>query len=250
MELALIGEKLGHSFSAIIHNYVFKKFNISANYKLIETNDLAEFIKYAKANLLGFNITIPYKEKILPYIDYLSPEAKKLNNVNTIKIINNKLYGYNTDYIGFLEMLKHYNIDPLNKDIYILGSGGASKTIYNSLLDLANNIKMVSRTLHDDKTISYQDLEKINNIDLIINATPVGMYPNIFNMPLKEEIIKRSKDVLDLIYNPKQTEFLKVKNSFNNGLLMLIIQALEADKIWFNIDYDIKLIKEVGGLFE
>ena len=245
----LIGAKLGHSYSALIHNYVFKKYNLPATYSLLEVADLAEFVNYAKNNLAGFNVTIPYKEKIMPYLDYISLEAKTLANVNTVKIIDGKLYGYNTDYIGFLEMLKYYQIEVKDKDIYILGSGGAAKTCFKALAPAAHKIKMVSRSKHDENTISYEDLANAN-LDLVVNATPVGMYPNVDACPLSKELLEHAKEVVDLIYNPRQTKFLATKNSKHNGLVMLIIQALAADKIWLDINYDTDLIKEVGETFE
>lgn len=246
---ALIGAKLGHSYSAKIHNYVFNKLNIKASYELIETLDLDDFIKYAKANLKGFNITIPYKEQILPYLDYIDDEAKKLANVNTVKIIDNKLYGYNTDLLGFIGMLDYYKVDYENKNCYILGSGGAAKTCYYALSKKAKNVCLVSRGKTGNNIISYDDLNE-QDIDLIVNATPVGMYPNVKMCPVGLSILNKTKEVVDLIYNPKQTEFLKAKNSCNNGLIMLILQALYADKIWEDIDIKAELIKEVGDLFE
>lgn len=246
---ALIGAKLGHSYSAKIHNYVFNKLNIKASYELIETLDLDDFIKYAKANLKGFNITIPYKEQILPYLDYIDDEAKKLANVNTVKIIDNKLYGYNTDLLGFIGMLDYYKVDYENKNCYILGSGGAAKTCYYALSKKAKNVYLVSRSKTGNNIISYDDLNE-QDIDLIVNATPVGMYPNVKMCPVGLSILNKTEEVVDLIYNPKQTEFLKAKNSYNNGLIMLILQALYADKIWEDIDIKAELIKEVGDLFE
>ncbi len=245
---ALIGKKLSHSYSAIIHNYIFKKLGIDASYNLIETDNLDEFIKYAKANLSGFNITIPYKEEILKYVDILDDKAKILKNVNTIKIVDNKLYGYNTDYDGFLGMLDYYDINYLNKSCYILGSGGAAKTCLNALSNKAKEVYMVSRSNRKDDIIGYDDLFN-KDIDILVNATPVGMYPNILDIPVSKDIILKSKDMVDLIYNPKQTEFLKVKNSNNNGLIMLILQALKADEIWLDIKVD-NLVEEVGELFE
>lgn len=246
---ALIGAKLGHSYSKIIHNYVFNKFNLKANYELIETTDLAGFVLYAKSNLKGFNVTIPYKEKILPYLDEISEEAKILKNVNTVKNIDGKLYGYNTDYAGFLGMLNYYNIDYSNKDCYILGSGGAAKTCFNALKDKAKMVKLVSRSKTSENIIGYDDLIDVN-IDLLINATPVGMYPDINSCPVNDLILNKTKEVVDLIYNPKETKFLKAKNSKHDGLIMLIIQALEADKIWENIEISKELIKEVGDFCE
>lgn len=249
LKYCLIGKKLGHSFSNKIHNFVFKELGIVASYELVEVDDLTSFIKEAKTKYQGFNVTIPYKEEILPYLDYISDEAKALKNVNTVKIINNKLYGYNTDSYGFREMLNQYNIDYNNKECYILGSGGAAKTCYYSLLDKAKAVHLVSRNKKSEKIISYADLNK-RNIDLLVNATPVGMYPNILDCPVNEEVLNNTKEVVDLIYNPRQTSFLKKKNSYNNGFTMLILQAIKADEIWLDCKIDQSLITKVGDLFE
>lgn len=245
---ALIGAHLGHSYSATIHNYIFKKLGIESSYKLIETLDLASFVDYAKANLAGFNVTIPYKEKIVPYLDEIALEAKSLGNVNTVKVINGNLYGYNTDYFGFLEMLKKYHINFKDKSCFVLGSGGAAKTCFNVLASMAKEVSYVSRTKKGEHFISYNDLAN-KEIDLLVNATPVGMYPNINECPVSDEVLNKAKEVVDLIYNPRQTLFLRAKNSYNNGLLMLILQALKAEEIWEGIKPDDNLIKEVGELF-
>ncbi len=232
---ALIGKSLKHSLSKVIHESFYKEFNILASYDLVELKEeeLEAFVNELRKGLYqGINITMPYKKSLIKYLDWISPSAKKINSINTIKVIGSKLYGYNTDYDGFIYMLKEYEINPLNKSCYILGTGGVSNTIYEALKELgAKSIKFVSRNKRDEKTIGYHALAK-ESLDLVVNATPCGTYPNINDNPLDVALIKNIAEVVDLIYNPKITSLLREAKSQNNGLPMLLYQAYLAEEIW------------------
>ena len=229
----LLGKTLGHSVSNIIHNYVFEKMLIDAKYELIECEieKLEYYIEALKEGKFhGFNVTIPYKKEIMKYLDYIDDKAKSIGSVNTIYLNHGKVYGTNTDYDGFLGTLNLYNIDVKDKDCYVLGTGGASLAVSKVLTDLLGNVIFVSRTPKLGN-ISYDQL-KDRNIDVLINTTPVGMYPNIDDMPVDVDIISRCDVVIDIIANPKQTKLLQCANSRINGLYMLILQALKAEEIW------------------
>lgn len=232
----LLGYPLSHSYSPLIHNRLFEILNADYEYSLIECqeNELKDKIDLLKKGIYsGFNVTIPYKKKIIEYLDDISPEAKKIGAVNTIAYINGRVVGFNTDYYGFKEEVKYYNIDVTNKDCYILGTGGASLAINKALLDLGGNTYFVSRNKVEDNIISYQELAN-RDIYLLVNTTPVGMYPNINNSPLSIDIVNKSKYVMDIIFNPSITKLLSDAKSEMNGLYMLVYQALKAEEIWQN----------------
>ena len=239
----LLGEKLSHSYSPIIHNYVFEKLNIDASYELIEcsVDDLSKYIDLIKSGVYsGYNVTIPYKKSIMKYLDVIDDKALSIGSVNTVYVKDGKVVGTNTDYDGFLKTLEYYNVDVNNKNCFVLGTGGASLAIKSVLKDLGGNVTFVSRSPKDD-IISYDDL-KDKNIDVLVNTTPVGMYPNVNGCPVDVEVINNSKVVIDIIFNPKITKLLEYANSEINGLYMLVLQAFKAEEIWQDkvIDLDLK----------
>ena len=255
MKYGLIGEKLSHSYSKIIHEALYKKLGIDASYDLIECKkeELEDVLNKLKNNeYQGYNVTIPYKIDVFDVADNLSTETIKIGSTNTVLAKNGELYGYNTDYYGFIDMVNHYNIDFKNKNVYILGTGGASLAIKAATIDLGGKYKFVTRKIdysvaHDDK-ITYEDLENIEDIDIIVNTTPVGMYPNIGVSPIKKEIAKRAKVVIDIIFNPRKTQLLIDANSNYDGLYMLVSQAVKSDEIWQNKKFDINMdefVKEI-----
>lgn len=249
---ALIGYPLSHSYSPFIHKEIFKSRRVDATYELLEISEdrLEEIVGYLRQGIYkGFNVTIPYKIKIIPYLDEISPEAMAIGSVNTITIKNGKVIGYNTDYYGFIEQLKHFNIDVRNKDVFVLGTGGASLSVSKALKDLGGIVSRVSRNPGED-TISYNDLNDRVKDSIIVNTTPVGMYPHVDQSPLSYEVAKQANTIVDIIFNPKITKLMSYnKNSFN-GLPMLVFQAAKAQEIWFgdnkNIDYN-KILEDVRG---
>ena len=231
----LIGKKLGHSFSREFFNEKFKQLNLKnhyyENYELENLLGLKELIK--KNNLNGINVTIPFKEKILKYLDIIDNAAKQIGSVNTIKIKNQKLIGYNTDASGFeqsiIKLIKN------RKSALILGSGGSSKAVQYALKKNNINFTIISRK--NEKNYNKLVKEDIINNLIIINTTPLGMYPNIETCPeIPYEYLSHKHLVYDLVYNPKKTLFLKKAENQNcnitNGFEMLKNQANEAWKIW------------------
>lgn len=237
----LIGKHLSHSFSK---QYFESKFNkekiLNSSYDLFELNSISKFpylIKKLGDDFGGLNITIPYKKKIIQYLDGLDPIAQKTGAVNVIKKENDNLIGYNSDYFGFKYSLE-YLLNNANESALILGTGGASDTVSVVLSDLNIDFQFVSINKGDNK-LTYQDLDKniITSHHLIINTTPLGMFPNIETKPdLPYQFLTNQHYLFDLVYNPSETAFLKEGKKQNskiqNGLEMLIQQAEKAWKIW------------------
>lgn len=254
----LIGKRLIHSFSGVIHHLILKKIGKNGEYNLfeVEEKNLNRSVEALKIlGCRGANVTIPYKVGIIKYMDEISEEAENIGAVNTIEFTRNKLTGHNTDYYGFGLTLKRYDIDVLNKDVILLGTGGASKAVASYILDKgAKSIIYVSRNPHklcSDKfeIISYEELHKIKGGDIIINCTPCGMYPNVDNCPVDEGIISKFNTAVDLIYNPQNTLFLKLGNKLGlntvNGLYMLVAQAVASQQIWQKREIPLKIVDEI-----
>lgn len=251
MKYALIGEKLSHSLSKVLHNEFFKIINENSTYDLIEINkdnfDF-EFKKVLSMGYDGINVTIPYKFDVMDYLDKIDISAKEIGAVNTISFENGIKKGYNTDFYGLLSTYKKFGVEIKNKDVVILGTGGASKAVEKSVEHLgAKSITYVSRGA--SKKLNYKVIDYTEKIsgDVLINATPVGMYPKVSDMP-KIDILPFN-DVLDLIYNPYETLLLKnakkLKKNSVNGLYMLVAQGICSQKIWHNKEYDNKIIDEI-----
>jgi len=231
----LIGKTLVHSFS---EGYFNKKFHTEdvndAEYKNFELNNISEFTDLiSKMKLSGLNVTIPYKESVIPFLDELTPQAKEIGAVNTIQFKDNKLIGHNTDTIGFSQ-----SINPLlneRKNALILGNGGASKAVQYALKTLNIKYKIVSRK----SSFDYSDIsiKSIGYYDIIINTTPLGTYPKTADFPqIPYKQLNENHLLFDLIYNPIESTFLrfgKTRNcSIKNGLEMLEIQAESSWNIW------------------
>lgn len=236
----LIGKNIAYSFS---RNYFSNKFeleNISAVYKNFDLDQIAEFPKVISENpeVKGLNVTIPFKETIIPFLDHLDPIAKEIGAVNTIKIEKSqKLTGYNTDYFGFLESLKPH-LEPQHTHALILGKGGASKAIAYGLKELNIKFKFVSRSpLAED--LSYTELNKshFDQYKLIINCTPLGTHPQTEEFPpIPTSHFTLDHLLFDLIYNPPITQLMNLAIQNNakvlNGQKMLELQAEKAWEIW------------------
>ncbi|NMA64882.1 MAG: shikimate dehydrogenase [Clostridiaceae bacterium] len=255
---ALIGEKLSHSISPKIHNIIFDKLGISSAYDLVELplDEIPDILGSLKAKgYSGLNVTIPYKTEIMKYLDEISYEALKIGAINTIKF-QPKFKGYNTDYSGFKMSLEYYGIEVKGKKSAVLGSGGSSRAVATCLLDNdAQSVVIVSRDANMAK-MKYPEHETANikdfnadGYDIVINCTPVGMYPKIDFSPLKKEQLKGAGFVMDLIYNPKTTMLLKYAEELDipcaNGLYMLIAQAICAQEIWQGIKIDNEILNEI-----
>ncbi len=254
MKQGLVGQTLSHSYSKIIHNIFYKITNKVGNYNLYEIKkpeQLEGFFNECKINgVNNINVTIPYKKDVMKYMDHISESAMKIDAINTIDIKDNKLYGYNTDYYGFIKTLEKEDIIVKDTKWVILGSGGASKSVIVALKDLGvTYIKIVSRTKKGKEYIDYTKLSDLKGYDGLVNTTPVGMFPNMNKCVVSEKIIKKFKYAIELIYNPKMTLFLKIakknKLKYANGMYMLVAQAIKAQEIWNNEKYNLDIIDEI-----
>ncbi|MFT5581539.1 MAG: shikimate dehydrogenase [Lentimonas sp.] len=235
----LIGKSLSHSFSKKFFEKKFLLEKIEAEYLNFELQDIKECKDlFKKPNLAGLNVTIPYKQEIIPFLDELSTEAKTINAVNTISLKDGKLIGYNTDAFGFQQSIKPF-LTFKHERAMILGSGGASLAIEYVLKNLGIDIIRISRNPKGEKQFSYSQINNhmMNACKLIVNCTPVGTFPNIDEVvDLPYEFFTDEHLAVDLIYNPEKTQFLKKAEqngaSILNGESMLKNQALEAYRIW------------------
>lgn len=263
LRYAVIGEKLSHSISPQLHEAFFEKLNIDASYQRIEVpkTELSCVLDRLKnEGYKGINVTIPYKTEIMAYLNTVSDIAARIGAVNTVKI-GDFYEGYNTDYFGFGRALEYYGFDCKNKVCAVLGSGGASKAVAAYLEDEgASKITIVSR---DPQAASLKfpkfECTEISNFraagyDLIVNATPVGMYPEVDFSPLCKEQLRGASFVMDLIYNPAETLLLKYADELSipyaNGLYMLVAQAVCSEEIWQGVTYEQDIINEIYERFK
>lgn len=247
----LIGFPLKHSFSAGFFTDKFRKENIDAEYLNFEIEDILDIRRVILFNqrLKGLNVTIPYKEKIIPFLNKISAEAEKIGAVNVIKVIRKpgdmyfyELTGYNTDYIGFKDSLTPLLKPGVNYKALILGTGGASKAVSQALTDIDIEWSYVSRSKSKNnkgRVISYSELsqEIMHTHNIIINASPVGTFPEIESCPdIPYNHLTPEHILYDLVYNPEETMFLRKGKekgaTTKNGLEMLELQALAAWEIW------------------
>ena len=234
MQYGLIGEKLGHSWSKIIH----EAFGLySYDLKELDLCELGPFLE--SKDFKGLNVTIPYKRAVIPYLDSVDEAARAIGAVNTIVNRDGRLEGHNTDVTGFRFMLAGRGIDPSGKKVLILGTGGASAAVKAGLLmDGAGEIVFVSRKRGQkadasDLTVTYEEACRDHtDADIIVNATPVGMYPKTDASPIDLEPFKKCRAVCDIIYNPQVTRLAAQAESLGmtavTGLDMLVQQAVDA----------------------
>jgi len=240
----LIGCPLGHSFSRDFFTDKFKNEGINAtylNFEIPEIHDVMEVLD-AHPTLKGFNVTIPYKEKILPFLDEISKEARQIGAVNVVKVIRKggrpHLYGYNSDEKGFRDSIQPL-LQPYHKKALILGTGGASKAVHYALAQkLGLECVSVSR-FQRPGTVTYDqiDADAVHEYNVIVNCTPVGMFPNVDSCPhLPYEALTSENLLFDLVYNPDTTLFMRrgaqAGAIVKNGLEMLLLQALASWEIW------------------
>lgn len=234
----LIGHPLDHSFSATYFREKFESEKLNCSYQNFDLYSIDE-LKTVLSNhkLSGFNVTIPYKQSILSYLDYIDVEAKSIGAVNVVKIEGKGLYGYNTDYQAFKDSLQSFLNGEKCKAL-ILGSGGASKAVSFALDNMNIPFRIVSRS-HDTKNLSYEDLTEdvIHENHLIINTSPLGSFPEINTFPNIPYVFLTEKHFLfDLVYNPEVSLFLskgaESGSKIKNGYEMLVRQAELSWKIW------------------
>lgn len=236
----LIGKDIAYSFSAKFFTEKFAASKIEAVYKNFDIPGIEDFPKVLSSNpqLQGLNVTIPYKEKIIPLLDRLDPVAKEIGAVNTIKFEKNgTLTGFNTDHYGFTRSISSH-LQPHHTHALILGTGGASKAVAYSLRKMKLEVKFVSRNPSED-TLTYHSLtpEHLKQYTVIINCTPLGTSPNIeLYPPIPVEYLSSAHLIFDLIYNPEITHLMKLGIQKNatvvNGLHMLEFQAEKSWEIW------------------
>jgi len=235
----LLGHPLTHSFSAKYFNEKFKDENLPCTYEnfdLTELPDLKTFIE-SKSNLVGLNVTIPYKMEIIEKLDSVDSEARMIGAVNVIQIRNGRLKGFNTDYIAFMQSVSPL-IDPSVTKALILGLGGASKAVKHALKKWNIEYSVVSRK-KDKGDLIYEEINSkiLGSHNLIINTTPLGTHPNVHELPeIPYELLNKNHVLYDLTYNPESTEFMKqgIKKGcrVKNGYDMLVRQAELSWEIW------------------
>ncbi|KKY01847.1 hypothetical protein VN21_00110 [Paraclostridium benzoelyticum] len=259
--LCLIGNPVEHSFSPSIHNYLIKKNNLNMKYVCfnVKSDELENAIKGIKAlGVKGCNVTIPHKVEIIKYLDSVDKNALLIGAVNTVKNEGGKLIGYNTDGVGFVKSITDKGYDIYNKNVLIIGAGGAARSI---AIEMASNgakeINLRNRSIKNAKEISdilidsfginskfstdQITKEDLEDIDIIINTTPIGMDKDKDSCPIDEKINLTNKDILvcDIVYNPHETKFISwaKKNNFDivYGIDMLINQAIQGFNIWTGI---------------
>ena len=249
----VIGNPIEHSLSPKLHNYWIKNNNINAVYekqKLIE-NDLERIISQVREKKInGINVTVPFKKAVIYYLDELTVEANKTQSVNTIYLKNNKLVGDNTDIIGFQKSVEDFKYDLNNKEVFILGAGGVVPSIIFALIKMKVSKIIISNRTREKadvlkksfKNIEIVDWGKAPNFDMIINATSLGLKKeDRINVDFLSTI--KNKFFYDVIYNPQETNFLKVGKELGNrtlnGKMMFVYQALSAFYLWHGLKPDV-----------
>lgn len=237
----LLGEKLSHSYSPQIHAMLG-----DYGYLLYEKNEdeLESFLKNGGWD--GLNVTIPYKKTVIPYLDELGDYARKVGSVNTIvRRSDGTLFGDNTDVYGFIKMVRHSGIEVAGRKVLVLGSGGASVAVVAALKDMGACPVVISRSGPDN----YTNLDRHYDAEIIVNTTPVGMFPNVGVTPIEPEQFPNLKGVLDIIYNPTRTELLQRAEKMGlvteNGLYMLVAQAKKSSEIFRNCVIPDEIIEEI-----
>ena len=238
MKFGLLGARLGHSLSPQIHQEVFRQLGIDATYELIEVpaEKLADKVAELQKTYRGLNVTIPHKVAVMDSLDHIAAEAKAIGAVNTVE---------------------HNGLVPKGKDVCVLGTGGASRAVLQCVKDMqAKSITVISRVIENAPediqahyTVrTYDDLQTLGG-DLLINCTPVGMFPKVGVSPVDGAVMERFAAAVDIIYNPAETKFMKQARQQGkttvNGLFMLVAQAVAADEIWLERKLDAGLIADV-----
>tara|TARA_Y100000768_G_scaffold376980_1_gene349671 strand:+ start:168 stop:962 length:795 start_codon:yes stop_codon:yes gene_type:complete len=248
----VIGNPINHSLSPKLHNSWLKTNNINAFYdkQKLEENEIENFIQNIKEKkIAGANVTVPFKKKVIPYLDKLSFEAEKTQSVNTIVFKNNNLVGHNTDVVGFTKAITDLNFNIKNKKFFILGAGGVVPSIIFALNKMeVSQITISNRTKEKAENLKIQfnnlnivDWGNVQDFDIIINATSLGLNNEEINLDFSN--VGNDKLFYDVIYNPSETNFLKegkkLGNKVENGKKMFLYQAFEAFKLWHSIEPDI-----------
>jgi shikimate dehydrogenase len=268
MKIGVVGHPIKHSLSAAMHNAVFRKTGMGYKYEAYNVlpEDLGRFIEGCKEDFIGLNVTIPHKVEVIKNIDELSREAQMIGAVNTIKFFEGKSRGYNTDGLGCLKALESAGIPIEGRKVLVIGAGGAARAIvYQSLLSgaivsIANRQIEKAHALSDEakrKTgrkaavieYSYDGLlNGLPGMDILINATSVGMTPNMNESPVEQSLLHENLAVMDIVYNPVETKLLREAKEKGcktvNGVGMLVYQGAESLKIWFKLEAPVDVMEE------
>ena len=264
LKFAVIGHPIGHTMSPFIHKKLFALKGIDVEYLTLDIppEELEKEVNGALAKLDGYNVTIPHKQLILPFLNHIDDTAKKYNAVNCVLKVNGEAYGFSTDAFGFTQALKSSGV-VLKGKILILGAGGAARTLAREAADMGCEItfavrsinlcdaeKLVGWIMENNGKATVTTLDKTTGeYDLLINATPVGMYPKCDEMPITKELISRCKAVFDAVYNPEKTMLLKTSEELNiktvGGMAMLVWQAVKAHEHWYGGTFKVEEIEEI-----
>jgi len=235
----LIGKTLGHSFSAAFFKDYFEKNNIEATYSNFELNEIEDIHSIFDQNASGLNVTFPYKESVIPFLDRLDDSAAQIGAVNVIAFENGEKVGYNTDAYGFAQSIKPF-LTFEHERALILGTGGASKAVAHVFKQIGVDVFYISRqAAHQNRVYAYSEINEhmLNSCKVIVNCTPIGTFPNVQEVvALPFELLTPAHLVIDLVYNPAETELMKRAKTQGaavmNGLSMLQHQALKSYEIW------------------
>ena len=263
-KLAVIGDPIAHSLSPVLQRFLIRHFALPFTYEAlhIRANDLPKMMQHLRdGEFRGLNVTIPHKQAVLPFLDEVDETAARLGAANTIAVEKNKLIGYNTDVAGFLRSLKAAGISPSGKNLFVLGAGGAARAVIFALLKTGvQKIFLCNRSAEraqallaafatDNRPQYVRWPERLNwlqnnKIDIVINATSIGMHPQLNESPLPPAAFSPYMIAFDLIYNPLETAFLRAAAETGaktvNGLGMLIDQGVAALEIWSQRKFDLR----------
>jgi 3-dehydroquinate dehydratase/shikimate dehydrogenase len=240
----LAGNPVDKSRGYLLHNYLFSRFNLNSIYVNFLVDDLGPFIRSYKNLIDGLSVTMPFKERIIKFLDFLEPSAKKIGAVNTIVVRKGKLFGYNTDYLAAIQILSKKVPVLKNKKVVVLGAGGAARAVVYGLRKKGAEVTVLNRTLDKARRLAadfkcgYGHLNRIDkiNFDILINATSVGMHPRVDDSPVKNKKILKNKIVFDFVYNPSTTKFLKdakkMEGEVISGRDLFLNQAMLQFKLW------------------
>lgn len=262
--LGVIGHPIEHSLSPAMHRAALRELGLDYHYDKfdVKPEELENFVNDAMENFLGFNVTVPHKVGIIKFLDSLSKEAELIGAVNTVKFENSSAKGYNTDGLGALRALEEAGQQANGKKVLILGAGGASRAISFQLAmegaeisicdkagDKAEELaaEIMKKLNKDVRILDFPIKEKLDDFDILINATPVGMSPNIDNSPLPREFLNPSLTVMDIVYNPLETKLLKEARETGcktvNGTGMLVNQGAESLRIWLGVEAPVETMR-------
>ncbi|MEH7251388.1 shikimate dehydrogenase [Neobacillus niacini] len=263
---AVLGDPIGHSMSPSMHNDLLSLYQIDAHYHpfKVSKEELHTAVSGLKAiGISGFNVTVPHKSSIIPFLDEIDPLALSIGAVNTVVNDNGKLTGYNTDGYGFLKGLHAYITSLSDKKVLVIGAGGAARAIYFTMakmkpqvIDIANRtidkaVELIEACPYDtsSKALSLEEAgEQLAEYDIVIQTTMIGMKPNISEMPISLKYLKPQSLVCDIIYNPLETQFLREAKqkgaTIQNGIDMFVYQGALAFEKWTGIFPDVKRMRE------